>query len=180
MISSSFASYATALESVDLAAWCEEASEASPMASLFVVLHVDEQDRRYVLQGFDARELARLINPEAVTFPAGMLQLTLQYPFAVLPMCFSDTARLLHRLSHLQPLGAFLLSEDDRAICHRTIMPVDEPGLATETLVAAVQMIRHFILTCSGLIEAVAAGEMTYADAMARVKAGEEQGNVAV
>jgi hypothetical protein len=175
MISQSFPSYATALESADLAAWCEEASEKSPLSSLFVVLHVDDQDRRYVLQAFDARELARLIQPDLDVFPSGLLQLTLQYPFAVQPMCFGDTARLLHRLSNLQPLGAFLLAEDDKAVCHRTIMPVDEPGLATETLVAAVQVIRHFVVTCADLIEAVAGGEMTYADAMAKVKAGEEQ-----
>ena len=170
MISQAFSAYAAALEAADFGAWHEAPSEASPIDSLFVVLHVDDRDRRYVVQGFDARELARAIQPDAVDFPAALLQLTLQYPFEVLPMCFADTARLLHRLSNLLPLGTFLLSEDDKAICYRTLMPSEGEGLSVDTFVAIMRIVQFICVEFSGLVEAVASGDMTYAEAMARVK----------
>jgi hypothetical protein len=167
MISSLFPTYAAALEAAGFGAWHEEASEASPIASLFVVIHVDDQDRKQVLQAFDARELAKAIQPEAADFPFALLQLTMQYPFSVLPACFADVARLLHRLSSLLPVGTFLLSEDDRAICFRSMIPSDDPGLSTETLVATIMIIQRFCVDSAGLIEAVANGQMSLEQALA-------------
>lgn len=174
MISQAFPSYAAALEAADFGAWHEAPSEASPIDSLFVVLHVDDRDRRYVVQGFDARELARAIQADAVDFPSSLLQLTLQYPFEVLPMCFADTARLLHPISSLLPLGTFLLSEDDKAICYRTMIPSEGNGLSVETFVSIMRIIQFICVEFAALIEAVATGEMTYAEAMARVRSKAE------
>jgi hypothetical protein len=170
MISQSFPTLATALETAGFVAWCEPASEGSPLSSLFVMLHVDDADRRYVLQAFDAKELATAAGSAVPELPAGLLQLTLQYPFAVRPAAFADTARLLYRLSNLLPVGTFLLSEDEEAVCHRTMIPSDSEGVSAETLVGTLTIIRHFCVECAGLIEAVASGEMSLDEAVAKAR----------
>ena len=164
MLSDNFAICATALESAGFGSWHEESSETAPFASLFVVFHIDEADRKYVLQGFDAREMAAMMGPTESDFPFGLLQLTFQFPFEVQQQHFPDVARLLHRLNNLLPVGSFLLAEDDRCVCHRTTIPAEDSGLPTETLVATIKIIQRFCIELSGLIEATSAGHMSYDD----------------
>jgi hypothetical protein len=171
MTSESFPALASALEAAGFVAWCEPAAEGKPISSLFVMVHVDAAERRYVLQAFDAKEVAAAVLSQVPDLPAGLLQLTLQYPFPVRPATFADTARLLHRLSNLLPIGTFLLAEDEQAVCYRTMIPTDSSGVSAETLVGTLVIIRHFCVECAGLIEAVASGEMSLDEAAARASA---------
>lgn len=174
MLSQTFPTYASALDAAGFGSWHEEASDSTPFSSLFVVFHVDEADRKYVLQGFDAREMAAAIDPAGSEFPVSLLQLTFQYPFEVLPSCFSDVARLLHRLNNLMPIGSFLLSEDDQCVCHRTAIPADETTVPPEMLVVTVRIIQQFCVDLAGLIEAAAGGGMSYDQILSELTEGLE------
>jgi hypothetical protein len=170
MISKSLQAYADALNTEGFGAWYEDASEGSSISSLFAVLHVDDSGQKYLLQAFDARELATAAFPESDAFPIALLQLVMQYPVPVVPLCFADTTRLLDQLSNLLPVGVFLLSEDEKAVFFRASIPVDDTGLSTECFVGTMDVIRHFCVECSGLIEAVASGQLSYQEAMSLLR----------
>jgi len=172
MISESFKDCVAPLETEGFGAWYEDKSEGAPVSSLFAVLHIDESGQQYILQALDARELTVAAYPEADAIPMPLLQLTMVFPFLVETMCFADTARILHRLNCILPVGSFVLSEDDKTVCLRAIFPVAESGFAPEFMVATLQIIRHFCVECGGLIEAIALSQMTYAEANDRIKDG--------
>lgn len=169
-MSKSLQTYADAINEEGFGAWYEDASEGASISSLFAVLHVDDAGQKYLLQAFDVRELAMATYPESDGFPIALLQLSMQYPVTVVPLCFADTARMLDRLSNLLPIGVFLLSEDDKAVFFRATIPVDDTGLSTECFVGTMDIIRHFCVECSGLIEAVASGQLSYQEAMAMLR----------
>ncbi|MEY3176316.1 MAG: hypothetical protein RLZZ436_4230 [Planctomycetota bacterium] len=173
MLSTSFPDYVTALEAAGFGAWHEDSSAEVRFASLFVVFHIDDDGRKYVLQAFDARELARSLDPVGGEFPLGLLQLTFQYPFDVQETSFPDIARWLHRLNNLLPIGSFLLSEDDQCICHRSTVPAGEAGLPSDVLVEMVGIIRRFCVDLAGAIEAVATGKMSYQEVLSELTQGD-------
>ena len=50
------------------------------------------------------------------------------------------------------------------------MIPSEGDGLSVETFVSIMRIIQYFCVECAGLVEAVATGEMTYAEAMSRIK----------
>lgn len=180
MISSAFENFVDPLEAEGFGAWYEDTSEGSPISSLFAVMHVDEKNRRYVVQAIDARELAEKAFPEAGKLPMPLLQIAMQFPFEVPALCFADTARILHRLNVIIPVGGFILSEEDGTVCYRAIAPLNEAGLSVEGFVSTLKIIRYFCVESAGLIEAIATAQMSYTDATDLIKNSQlpEQFNV--
>jgi len=159
MLTESFPAYVAALENLGYGAWLEEAGDF-PVPSFYVVFHVDDQGRKYYLQAFDGRELAKLISSDTV-IPTALLQFTCEFPYTIPKESFPEILRLLNRLNMLLPIGSLLLSETDNTVSHRSVLPANDTAPDAEVIENVIDITRRFCIATTGLIEAVSTGEMT-------------------
>ncbi len=162
MISQQLEKYAAAVQEAGYRAWVVPSDAVKKVSELFCLVHVDEQDRNYVIHGMYGHELGEALGSPRTANEIILLQLSMPLPFPVQETMLADTALLLHTLNLLVPVGQFILSEQEGLIIFRTILTHTDEELAPALVVEAIQMARYFTLQFSAFIEPVAVGNVTH------------------
>ena len=157
-----------ALSNEGVAARRIAANDAAPLEQLNVALAADERNR--------AREL--WITPllgldEQLAEGVGLCQFFVELPFHLQAAAYSDLAALLFYLNNIIPLGAFGLRHPEGSIWYRNVLVLG-PNAASNGAVAVetVLLISYLVDQLSTVIEAVATGHQTLAQAVAELGNG--------
>ncbi|MEO1998571.1 MAG: hypothetical protein ABGZ17_25280 [Planctomycetaceae bacterium] len=162
MIAEQMQKYVEAFEEAGYGAWTNPSGPDNQVAQFFCVVHIDEQDRNFVIQGFYPREMAEAMGVEWGDVALKMLQLTMPLPFPVEESALSETALLLHMLNAVTPVGQFILSEQEQSVSYRAVLPHSDEMIEPSVVLEVVNMAQFFCTEYAQVIEPVAAGTSTH------------------
>ena len=169
--------FAKNAEAAGYRAWVISSEAVKKVPEFCCLIYVDERDRHYVVQGLFANQLSEfMLEQEGFSRPPRsetdivMLQLTVFLPFAVEESAFAETAQLLHIMNISIPVGQFILSQSERLVVFRAVLPHSDYDLAPWLVVEAIHMARYFILQFTPLIESVAEGTLTHLQVIAALR----------
>lgn len=147
-------------------AWIEPPEEGALLAVMYVLVHVDDQGRNYLI---------RLVaDPEPAAEggePSGtrLVEMVLILPFQVQATAVPDTVRLLNAINLAGLIGSFALHEADRLVVLRFAWHVTWADLNPAHAHPLLQRMDYHVRECAPGIEQVAKGLVDYEQVLAAV-----------
>jgi hypothetical protein len=147
-------------------AWIEPPEEGSLLVVMYVLVHVDEQERNYLI---------RLVtDPQPLTEgegPSGthLVDMVLILPFQVQTAAVPDTLRLLNAINLAGLIGTLALHENDRVVLLRFAWHTPVTDMTPSHAYPLLQMMAYHARECAPGIEQVAKGEVGYEQLLAAV-----------
>ena len=147
-------------------AWIEPPEEGALLAVMYVLVHVDEQERNYLI-----RLVADLESPPEGEEPPGprLVDMVLILPFQVQVAAVPDTTRLLNAINLAGLIGTFALHEADRVVLLRFAWHVSLADMDPPHAYPLLQMMAYHAREFAPGIEQMAKGAVAYEQLRAEV-----------
>ncbi len=159
------------LETAGFAVTYEPTDDATPVEQLYCLVYVDDAGRSYMARMTFANDIAAAMGVKPDIEDIVQFQMNTVLPFEVETPSAEGTARLLHLVNLVNGPGTFILSEDANAIIYRFVLTSSSYAIEPYLVVEAANMVLSAMMLYGGLIERVASGGQSYADALADIQA---------
>jgi len=166
-----FTSIAEELAIEDIPAEIIGSTEESPVEQLLALLHLDEQQRRYLLQMTLVNEAAGALGFPMDDDEVFMTQMLVLLPIDVPETFAIETSLLLLTFNRILPYGAFGFSEEEGIVYLRYVSTSATIDPAPEVIVQNVLSLQYFVIGLTPHIEAVASGARGRAEVIEMLEA---------